>query len=253
MGHSDIQFFLPDYLVGQGTPTINRKLLEGFQQIGSFPELQRNDVDAAVTQYLLANSDSPDVSLDALSLATYAALERVSSSSQRLDDIQAKLPEILSIVEGAPWTAEMRHELKLCAEDGQPVLHQWLNHMYQLRGQVAHGKPVVNTPSGWSQQEHLVAGAFVFPLALMCLMVRHGVYPLCIEDVAHVIGLEMLLAGRPFYAQRTSADESEISVRERSGWLQQFQKINDALIGAELTGTLRAAYDHVVGPEQRAS
>ncbi|ROZ78007.1 hypothetical protein [Ramlibacter sp. WS9] len=253
MGQSEIQFFLPYYLVGQGTPTINKNLLEGFQQLDSLPELQRNDVDAAVTQYLLANSDSPDVPPDALSLSTYAALERVSSSSQRLDDIQVKLPEILSIVEGSPWTEEMRRELKLCAEDGQPVLHQWLNHMYQLRGQVAHGKPVLNVPSGWSQQEHLIAGAFVFPLALMCLMARHGAYSLRAEDVAHVIGLEMLLAGRPFYAQRTLADEAEISVRERSGWLQQFQKINNALFGVELTGSLFAAYDHVVGPEQGAS
>ena len=249
-GQSEIQFFLPDYLVGQGEPSINHALLQGLHQTTGLPESYGEEIAAAVAQYLLANSDSPDVPPDAMSLATYAALERVSSSTQNVHDMQAKLQDILSIVENSPWTAQLRREMELCVEDGQPVLHQWLKHLYMLRGRVAHGQSADAAPSEWSQQEHLVAGAFVFPLVLMCLLSQHKLYPLRIADVAHVIGLELLLARRPFYAQRTSDDESELEVRERSGWPHQFQKINNAVYGAELTINLSSSYDRVMSSKQ---
>ena len=235
MGQTDIRFFLPDYLVSQGVATIDVALLQALDQVRSLPQTIHEHVDASVVQFLLANSDSPDVSLDVLSIATYAALERVSNSSQRLDDIQAKLPTIFSIVESSPWTAQLRDELHACAENGHSLLHSWLNHLYRLRGNLAHGKPEYWVPNDWNQQDHLVVGAFIYPLVLKCLLAAHGLYSLKDEDVARVIGMEALLGDKPFYAARTGWEESELDVRARSGWVRQFKRIDEALMGMWLS------------------
>src|SRR5207249_1630884 len=103
--------------------------------------------------------------------------------------------------------------------------------IYALRGNVAHGKPAHWAPREWSQQEHLVAGAFVYPLVLKCLLSQSGLYPLTVEDVAHTLGLEGLLGDKPFYAARTDLDEFEHDWRARSGWVRQFEAIDEALQG----------------------
>lgn len=256
-GQTDVYFVVPDHLVQQAEAPINLPLLAALQQLDAVPEVLREHVDASVTQYLLANSDSPDVSLEAESIATYAALERVSNSTQRLDDIQAKLPAILAIVEGSPWTSRLRDELESCVEDGQPTLHSWLQHIYMLRGNVAHGKPAHWAPKEWSQQEHLVAGALVYPLVLKCLLAQQGLYALTVEDVAWVLGLEGFLGNRPFYEVPPPAEGDAMSAAsdakpdqsprppDRARWQLQFEHINQALLGLSLSASVQASMDEI--------
>ena len=243
MGMGDAHFVRPAHLVSQGEPTLNLGLLTALQRLRTLPKTIHEHVDASVTQFLLANSDSPDVPLEAESIATYAALERVTDSDQTLTNIRRKLPAILSEVERSPWTAELRGLLELGAAGAWPVMSAWLQQIYALRGNVAHGKPAHWAPKEWSQQEHLVAGAFVYPLALKCLLSQHELYGLTEEDVAHTLGLEGLLGDRPFYAAQTSPDESEIDVRARSGWVRQFDAVNNAVFRVELRRALRTSVE----------
>lgn len=259
MGQSDAHFVRPAHLVSQGEPNLNLRLLAALHAVESLPKAIHEHVDASVTQYLLANGDSPDVSLEAESIATYAALERVSDSDQTLKDIRRKLPAILALVDGSPWTARLRDELELPTSVERPVLHAWLQQIYALRGNVAHGKPAHGKPAHWapqqwSQQEHLVAGAFVYPLALKCLLAQHNLYSLCEEDVAWTLGLEKLLGDRPFFEtspepaddDETPAEQSPDALALRDAarlrmtrWQRRFDEINNALLSVALSGTIR--------------
>ena len=265
MGQGDVHFVRPAHLVSQGEPTLNLRLLTALQAFQSLPKGVHEHVEASVTQFLLANSDSPDVSLEAESIATYAALERVSDSSQKLVDIQAKLPAILALADGSPWTARLRDELELPAGTERSVLHAWLQQIYALRGNVAHGKPAHWAPQQWSQQEHLIAGAFVYPLVLKCRLAQHGLYSLNEEDVARTLGLEKLLGDRPFFeVPPKTAEPSEpggptaeptdelalgvLAMRDEAWlrmtrWQRQFDVINDALLGLALSGTIRGVIE----------
>jgi hypothetical protein len=262
MGQSDVHFVRPAHLVSQGEPNLNLRLLTALHSVQSLPKGVHEHVDASVTQFLLANSDSPDVALDAESIATYAALERVCNSSQRLDDIQAKLPAILSQVEASPWTARLRREFELPSSNERPVLHAWLKHIYRLRGNVAHGKPTHWQPNDWAQQEHLVAGAFVYSLVLKCLLAQYQLYALNEEDVAWVLGLEKLLNDRPFFevspeqvapAEQEGPGEAALDVLalrdaarlRMTRWQRQFESINEALLGLALSGTIREVIDRL--------
>ena len=253
MGQSDVHFVRPAHLVSQGEPNLNLALLKALRGLESLPKDIHEHVDASVTQFLLANSDSPDVPLEAESIATYAALERVSNSTQRLDDLQAKLPAILALVDCSPWTAQLRCELGMPDTSDRPVLQAWLKHIYRLRGNVAHGKPAHWQPNEWMQQEHLLAGAFVYPLVLKCLLAQHGLYSLMLEDVAWTLGLERLLGDRPFFEESPEPDDAEepddaappdaLAIRDAlrlrmTRWQRQFDDINNALLGVELSETI---------------
>ncbi len=264
MGQSDVHFVRPAHLVSRGEPNLNLPLLKSLQGLQSLPKDIHEHVDASVTQFLLANSDSPDVSLEAESIATYAALERVTNSSQRLDDIRAKLLALLALVDCSPWTPHLLDELEASADAGRPVLHDWLKQIYMLRGNVAHGKPAHWAPQQWNQQEHLVAGAFVYPLVLKCLLAKHGLYSLTLEDVAWTLGLEKLLGDRPFFeASREPEHKNEPDAEARpyaraardamrlrmTRWQRQFDDINNALFGVQFSGTIRKVIDQLEGEE----
>lgn len=256
LGQSDVHFVRPAHLVSQGEPNINLRLLAALQSVQTLPQAVHEHVDASVTQYLLANSDSPDVPLEAESIATYAALERVSDSDQSLRDIRKKLPTLLALVEGSPWTARLRDELDLPSDGEMPVLHAWLQQIYALRGNVAHGKPAHWAPQQWSQHEHLVAGAFIYPLVLKCLLAQHKLYALNEEDVAWSLGLEGLLTDRPFFevpskpqvVEASPGEDGALSVPDSARtywtrWQLRFDDINNALLGMALSQTISEVLD----------
>lgn len=256
LGQSDVHFVRPAHLVSQGGPNINLRLLAALQSVQTLPRAIHEHVDASVTQYLLANSDSPDVPLEAESIATYAALERVSDSDQSLRDIRKKLPTLLALVNGSPWTARLRDELDLPSDGEMPVLHAWLQQIYALRGNVAHGKPAHWAPQQWSQHEHLVAGAFIYPLVLKCLLAQHKLYALNEEDVAWSLGLEGLLTDRPFFevspkpqvVEDSPGEDGALSVPDSARtyltrWQLRFDDINNALLGMALSQTISEVLD----------
>lgn len=251
LGQSDVHFVRPAHLVSQGEPNINLRLLAALQSMQTLPQVIHEHIDASVTQYLLANSDSPDVPLEAESIATYAALERVSNSDQSLRDIRKKLPTLLAFVDGSPWTARLRAELGLPSDGEMPVLYAWLQQIYALRGAVAHGKPAHWAPQQWSQHEHLVAGAFIYPLVLKCLLAQYKLYALNEEDVAWTLGLEGLLMDRPFFElsprrkvlEDSSGEDGALSVpdsarNDMTRWQLRFDDINNALLGMALSQTI---------------
>jgi hypothetical protein len=256
LGQSDVHFVRPAHLVSQGEPNINLRLLAALQAVQTLPQAVHEHVDSSVTQYLLANGDSPDVPLEVESIATYAALERVSDSDQSLKDIRRKLPALLGQADGAPWTARLHDELGLPPGTDRPILQTWLQQIYALRGNVAHGKPAQRAPQQWSQHEHLVAGAFIYPLALKCLLTRHNLYSLGEEDVAWTLGLEKLLADRPFFEVPPESEVEEYAPREDNSdsarasaparltrWQLRFDDINNALLGMALSQTISEVLD----------
>ncbi len=245
-GYSDVRFWVPDYLGGQESPDINEDLLLALTTIADGQERWQQEVNAACKQFLLANSDSPEVSIDVLSIATYSALERVAQSSSKLKEAQKKLAELLSVAEHSPWTAQLREQLGPAAIADGRQFQDWVHKLYTLRGSVAHGKPPPAL-GPWSQHDLLLAGAFVFPLVLKCLLSAKGLYRMTGDDVAHVLGLEGLLGARPFFPSRDK-NESELDYRKRCAWLRQMAHIAQAGFDLSLRQTLQKSFEEI---EQR--
>ena len=236
-------FNIPEHLIHKARPELDMRLLGALARLRvEVGDELRAHYDASITQFLMANSDSPDVPLDAESISTYAAIERVVNAEQSLKSFRAKVRQALGVVDDVPVSSRFRDELGGKAQNVEgPVLREWLRHLYMLRGNAGHGHSVEKVSSSWSQQDHLMAGAFVYPLALKCCLHRQGLYALSGQDCADIVGLEQLLDDRPFFAARGDPDESELDVRARCGWLRQMQAIGAGLASIELSRTIEAA------------
>lgn len=130
--------------------------------------------------------------------------------------------------------------------DARDVISLWLDALYNLRGNAGHGYPVTklrNAP--WSQHEHLMAGAFVYPLALKCKLHRAGYYQLTSQDVVDVVGLDLLLGDKPFFADPDPSGFDVCGI-PRGGWPGQMQVLGTASASYELSRYVGDAYNEVM-------
>jgi hypothetical protein len=264
-GHSRVlispgaqHFQIPEHLVGQAQPQLDLPLLHALE--AAHAELDAKGwgpYEASITQFLMANSDSPDVPLDAESIATYAALERLVDADQNLKDFQKKLLACLAVVEAHEWSSELRAELTPDREPHDAVA-PWLKDLYVLRGNAGHGYPIAKLRSAtWEQHEHLLAGAFVYPLALKCKLQQAGFYKLASEDVVDIVGLDLLLGSRTFLrradagepgldGQAEAAAEPDAGEPDRGGWQRQMAVLGQAWASYELSRYVGEACDEVM-------
>jgi hypothetical protein len=245
MGQEDVHFVLPAHLVTQGSPNICLPLLTALQATSGLPPTIGEHIDASVTQFLLSNSDSPDVLPDVEIAAAYSALERLVDVDA-IATVKKRMLALLQLFDKKPSANSLRDELPDFDSD-RPEFQRWIQQLYNVRGRLAHGKTADGYKSDWTMFEHGVAAAFVYPLVLKALLSEHGLMQLGTEDVAHGLGLEGLLEERPFYAARddNNPHEFEHRVRARSGWIQRFDAINSALLGVAMLATLRETMDRL--------
>lgn len=235
-------FQIPEHLVGRALPQLDLSLLHALEMAHAALDAKAWGLyEASITQFLMANSDSPDVPLDAESIATYSALERLVDASHSRPDFLRRVESCLAVVDDDLWAKQLRAEL-MAERAPRDVVSDWLKALYNLRGNAAHGYRVTKLKgSAWEQNEHLLAGAFVYPLALKCKLHEAGFYQLTPEDIAHIVGLDLLLADRPFFIE---AALDGIEGRGR-GWPRQMQVLGEALAAHELRGWIGDAYDQV--------
>jgi hypothetical protein len=252
MGQTNLQFVRPAHLVTQGEQTINLSLLNALQGIETLPQAIQEHVDASVSQFLLSNSDSPDVPPDVEAAASYSALERLIDDHD-IGKVRPGLLELLSAADATPYAQLLRGKLPAFAVD-RPTFAKWVGQLYNVRGRLAHGKSAAGYKSDWSQFEHLVAAAFVYPLTLKGLLAKHQLYTLTDDDVAYVLGLEGLLGARPFFdsvdapsAAALGLDAESVAAMQVSRWQAQFEAIKSAMATVEIRKLLTRGFDQAEG------
>ena len=73
-----------------------------------------------------------------------------------------------------------------------PLRETWLKDFYQLRNDYAHGKRASGRPRIWNPQEHLLLGAYCFPL-LIKILLRDKYYNLSEDDADDIELFEQLI------------------------------------------------------------
>jgi hypothetical protein len=77
-----------------------------------------------------------------------------------------------------------------------PVHRKWVEELYHLRSHYIHGGDVNARTWGWHPLEHLVMGAFAFPLLVKLLLTAESHYKLTEDDEGSLRAIDKLLAGR---------------------------------------------------------
>lgn len=241
-------FQIPEHLVGQAQPELDLAMLYALEAAHAALDAKNwGPYEASITQFLMANSDSPDVPLDAESIATYAALERLVDADHSKSSFLKKVLEGIAVVDDHECAKELRAEL-LPGREPRDAVGRWLKDLYVLRGNAGHGYPVAKLKSAiWEQHEHLLAGAFVFPLVLKCKLKQAGFYELTSQDVVDIVGLDLLLEDRPFLRTAGAGEAGPIDGEpDRGGWPRQMAMLGEAWAGYELSRYVVEAHDEVM-------
>lgn len=82
------------------------------------------------------------------------------------------------------------------AQDEWATHRKWIEELHQLRSTIIHGDNPKKRGWGWSLHEHLVMGAFVFPLAVKARLQCGGLYKLTQEDEIRCRAVDQILPRR---------------------------------------------------------
>ncbi len=74
------------------------------------------------------------------------------------------------------------------------VHRKWAEELHHLRSKYVHGEPLSCRQWGWQPAEHLVIGAFAFPLAVKAILREEGHYTLTRKDEVCCCALDLILA-----------------------------------------------------------
>lgn len=89
------------------------------------------------------------------------------------------------------------------------IFEAWINDLYELRGDYAHGKRKSHKNQIWEPHEHLLLGAYLFPLLVKIKLATEGLYVLTDSDRFDLNIFERLADADLFTApndQRNSID-----------------------------------------------
>lgn len=95
------------------------------------------------------------------------------------------------------------------------IVQFWIYELYVLRNSYVHGSDVTQRKWGWTSQEHLLMGAYVFPLLLKVLMSKERKYELGKEDKYKLLAIDDLLDLNEFYNKK----------ERKSLWTETLSKI----------------------------
>jgi hypothetical protein len=115
------------------------------------------------------------------------------------------LPECGAIGRVEGWIANRFKAAQLT----WPVHRIWINELYDVRSKVVHKGTAATRLWGWSEFEHLVMAAHVFPLAAKLLLAYEKHYDLTADDRVRCLIVDKILAS-PRWAEDRSG-KSELS------------------------------------------
>ena len=186
----------PHHVPGTWSTKLDEPLLQALLKTrgtGDWP-----DIDEALFFFNRANTDSDQVFEQAEIVSTISAFERVlGCRAGRENDL---IDRFL-----VAWPAGScmlpRHCPRIPGEEkfqARPLVDSWLRDFFQHRGNVGHGRKRTAHPAVWTAEEHLLLGAFAFPLLVKALLAKRGDYAWTWDDQFDVDVFEQLACARLF-------------------------------------------------------
>ena len=157
---------------------------------------------ASVPLFNLANTDSNVVAERTELILLCSAFERLLDSKPKMNAIVENFSTAL-----ASATEVDRSEVGRIPENKYQKFNGtrsvWMADFFSQRGSLAHGHPSSSPHFIWSIQEHLLLGAFVFPLLVKLRLASASLYDLNRWDHAHLNAFDQLAAHEDLFAETT--------------------------------------------------
>ncbi len=198
-------------------------------------------VSEAIELYVRANTDSPDVSPHSELTDLVGAFGRLADAWDQDGMVKAFVdlaPEPAAatgpfapppLPRGPKWQDARTQGL---IQKHGSLRAAWLADAYVLRSQYSHGRVRSPYDSRWSTDEHLLLGAFIFPLVVKALLAREHRYVLTPEDRLRDRAFDTLLTQNLFdIPPFNPADPAE----SRSPWGQVMYELRMRAVAEEMS------------------
>lgn len=178
-------------------------VLHALERVADSDDATWDDIAEALRVFVRANSDSPAVDVQSELVDLVSAFSRLVNQWKEPETVRAFLK--LLPPPGDPPKKDftgpkVRHpRIWGHLRGGWPLRGPWLRDAFLLRHSYGHGR--VLTPKVtpvWTVHEHLLFGAWAFPLTVKARLAELGHYQLSREDVFRDAALEHLLEVEPF-------------------------------------------------------
>lgn len=190
----------------------------------------------AIRLFVGANTDSPGIDMHSELIDVVSAFNRLADQWDEKGTVQGLLHDLPAPSEmlrhpDGPKAAEPR--VRAAIEKGESIRAVWLKDAYILRSQFGHGR-VVPPPyrSTWSEREHLLLAAVIFPLYIKAALEKEGLYTMTDEDVAMNAAFDALALLAPFSVEE-HREEGDIGEAETTpSWHQTIARAQMQLLVA---------------------
>ncbi|OGQ48141.1 MAG: hypothetical protein A3H42_00700 [Deltaproteobacteria bacterium RIFCSPLOWO2_02_FULL_46_8] len=184
-------------------PKMDENFLQALGELKEKDDKLFRRILTALSFFRLANTDHAHMSIDAemiLMGATFEALfdadgkEQVACRYEEyFENYKSKIVRDVLVVR--PWIKwDEKDKEKEAREKQWQLGRKFIQELHRLRSNYIHGNDVSKQSWGWSPDEHLVMGAFIFPLAVKLLLEKVELYSLTNEDKKACKAIDIILA-----------------------------------------------------------
>jgi hypothetical protein len=108
----------------------------------------------------------------------------------------------------------------------RPVAETWIRDFFVYRGFHAHGRRAIRRPTVWSRREHLLLGAYAFPLLVKLWLRKRELYELADDDESDIDIFEQLACADHFAPQPGDEvpDYPWIAIRGRNAFHRALER-----------------------------
>jgi len=182
-------------------PAIDEEFLKGLDSVsGSNSDLYRRILNS-LSFIRLSNTDQTYMSAESETVLFAAAFEQLFDvqdkycltceykkcfdkfQTKTVNEVLAQRPDIY-LNEGEHAGKDLQWQLG----------RKWIQELYDLRSAVVHGSDLTRRKWGWTSFEHLVIGAFVYPLTVKILISKKGHYVLTDRDKQLSMAIDQILS-----------------------------------------------------------
>lgn len=154
----------------------------------------------AMRLFVGANTDGPAVGMHAELIDVVSAFSRMAPNYRQRPTVDTFIRTLPSPLRAPPKEgAKLGNEsLRTRLKDGRSVREIWLDDAFVLRGEMAHGKVESPRYVVWTEREHLLLAAVVFPLYVKAHLKERGLYEWTEADEVMNTAFDHLALLEPF-------------------------------------------------------
>lgn len=198
--HGSVKFTVPLQCESLSIASVDNNLVSAFNHAIAANSALIERLRPALSFLNLANTDGDGMIAGAEVILMASAFEQLLSSygarnlSTAFSNIQNQYGGVI-VANAINSRAGLVVEPRYAADQQNWFVHRkWMEEFYQLRNAYVHGTALSARTWGWQTREHLVVGAFVFPLTVKLCLQEEGYYVLDDQDEIRCRAIDPLLA-----------------------------------------------------------